>query len=220
MKAQYMPGRPSTGPSLVEEKKMRTDGVAWVAGVDEAGRGAWAGPVTAAAVVLPAEPAIQRRLQGVTDSKKLSAQRRGRLRADICSAAIAWAVGMADSGEIDRLGILPATRLAMMRAVAGLAVLPDGLLIDAVTLPELVMRQRSFNFADSISLSVAAASILAKTARDSLMCALDHEYPDYGFGVHKGYGTRLHQQALASAGVCPLHRISYRPVATRREIGR
>jgi ribonuclease HII len=219
MKVLSTPGRPSGGPSLAEEQKMRADGVAWVAGVDEAGRGAWAGPVTAAAVVLPAEPAIQRRLRGVDDSKKLSAQRRDRLRADICSAAVAWAVGMADSAEIDRLGILPATRLAMMRAVAGLAVLPDGLLIDAVTLPELAIRQLSFNFADSISLSVAAASILAKTARDSLMCALDSEYPDYGFAVHKGYGTRLHHVALARSGICTLHRTSYKPIAARLNTG-
>lgn len=215
MKTLAAPRRPAGGPSLAEEHKLQREGVAFVAGVDEAGRGAWAGPVSAAAVILPADPAIQRRLRGVDDSKKLSAQRRDTLRADICSAALAWSVGMADSGEIDRLGILPATRLAMMRAVAGLALLPGALLIDAVKLPELAIRQKSFNFADSISLSVAAASILAKTARDALMGALDAEYPDYGFAVHKGYGTRLHQTALNRSGICPLHRISYKPIASR-----
>ena len=134
------------------------------------------------------------------------------MRGLITDLSVAWAVGASSNGEIDALGILPATRLAMMRAVVALRAAPEALLIDAVKLPGLALRQKSFNFADSISLSVAAASILAKTSRDALMVELDAQMPGFGFGVHKGYGTRAHQLALAAHGVTWLHRRTYKPI--------
>lgn len=199
-------------PSLREEHALHAQGFGAVAGVDEAGRGAWAGPVFAAAVILPIDAGIDATFVGVNDSKKLSASQRLRMRGMILERSLAWAVGAASNTEIDALGILPATRLAMMRAVSALRVAPDALLIDAVQLPSLALRQKSFNFADSISLSVAAASILAKTSRDELMVELDAQLPGFGLGMHKGYGTRAHTQALATHGVTWLHRRTYKPI--------
>lgn len=207
----HEPGR--SGPNLSEELRLATEGFLSIAGVDEAGRGAWAGPVTAAAVILPRDPDIARRLSGVNDSKQLRPERRAQLRQVVEREALAYCVGMASNVEIDALGVLVATRLAMMRAVAGLQMLPDALLIDAVKLPALALRQRAFNFADSISLSVAAASILAKTARDALMGVLDAETPQWCFGLHRGYGTAAHRDALATHGVSRHHRRSYKPIA-------
>lgn len=185
-----------------------------VAGIDEAGRGAWAGPVSAAAVILPLDnPSALRSLRGVTDSKRLSPEARERLAPAIRAVAIASAVGWADALEVDSLGILAATRLAMRRAVDALVPTPLGLLIDAVTLPDVAIIQRAFFFADAISLSVAAASILAKTERDARMRAFDRDWPGYGFSTHKGYGTSAHASALARFGPCPLHRMTFRPVA-------
>jgi ribonuclease HII len=204
--------KPSGPASFAEEEALRRAGYGSIAGVDEAGRGAWAGPVTAAAVIFPAAPELVRELRGVADSKTLSAARREALRVTICAHASAWCVAHASNTEIDTLGILPATRLAMMRAVAGLHVAPDALLIDAVKLPALALHHKAFNFADAISLSVAAASILAKTARDTLMRGLAGEHARYRFGVHKGYGTALHRAALEAHGPSTLHRLSYKPV--------
>ena len=187
-------------------------GFAHIAGVDEAGRGAWAGPVFAAAVILPCTPEAKTHLAGVNDSKKLSARQREALREVIQQVALAWSVGSAGNDEIDALGILPATRLAMARAVEGLRLPADALLIDAVKLPALKLPQQSFNFADSISLSVAAASILAKTSRDAMMCALDAQIAGYRFAQHKGYGTRVHQQCLRALGPSPAHRHSFKPI--------
>jgi ribonuclease HII len=202
----------SAAPSLAHEKALNAQGYAHVAGVDEAGRGAWAGPVFAAAVILPHDRKSRAALRGVNDSKQLTAPQREVLRERIEATALAWAVGSASSREIDALGILPASRLAMMRAVTSLPVAPEALLIDAVNLPELSLAQRAFNFADSISLSVAAASILAKTARDAAMCQLDLVSPNYGFASHKGYGTRAHAHALAVHGPCWAHRASFAPI--------
>ncbi len=199
-------------PTMREELALRAQRCGAVAGVDEAGRGAWAGPVFAAAVILPADESILAALAGVNDSKKLSAAQRAGARRVIAELSVAWAVGVSSNGEIDALGILPATRLAMMRAVAALRVAPDALLIDAVNLPGLALRQKSINFADSISVSVAAASIMAKTSRDMLMGEVDAQLPGYGFGVHKGYGTRAHALALAAHGVTWLHRRTYKPI--------
>ncbi len=209
--------RPAGGaPGLVEEQRLRARGCLHIAGIDEAGRGAWAGPVTAAAVILPIDdPVLPARLAGVNDSKKLSAPRRERLRALICEVALAWCVAHASSGEIDALGIVPATRLAMLRAVHGLGVAPDGVLIDALALTELPQPQHAFHFADAISLSVAAASILAKTARDALMIALARRYPAYRFDAHKGYGAAAHARAIRESGMCALHRRSFRMGALR-----
>lgn len=206
------PTRIPRAPSLKYEKDLWSKGLAHVAGVDEVGRGAWAGPVFAAAVILPNDRAVRASLRGVNDSKKLTALQRDALRERIQAAALAWAVGCASNGEIDALGIAPATRLAMMRAVTALQVAPAALLIDAVTLPDLPVPQRVFNYADSISLSVAAASILAKTERDAAMCRLSETLPGYGFAAHKGYGTHVHAQALAERGPCWAHRRSFAPI--------
>lgn len=207
-------------PSLAEEQALRQQGYARIAGVDEAGRGAWAGPVMAAAVILPLAPDVADALRGVNDSKALSPGQRALCRERIARVATAYAIGAATAQEIDALGIVRATRLAMARAVAALPVQPDALLIDALTLPDVPIPQRAFNFADSISLSVAAASILAKTERDALMQALDAAHAGYGFGRHKGYGTRAHRQALQALGVSPAHRRSFGPVAALARGGR
>jgi ribonuclease HII len=199
--------------TLRHERALYRSGHHHVAGIDEAGRGAWAGPVVAAAVILPLTPGCARALCDVNDSKQLSPGRREECRGRIEETALAWAVGSASHEEIDALGIVPATRLAMGRAVHGLAVAPDALVIDAVRLPEIDLPQDVFNFADSISLSVAAASILAKTARDAHMREIDALWPGYGFAAHKGYGTAAHQAALTRMGVSPIHRRSYAPIA-------
>jgi ribonuclease HII len=189
-----------------------------VAGVDEAGRGAWAGPVVAAAVILPKSRNALKKLAGANDSKQLTAPQRETMRVRIQSNALAWAVGCASCMEIDMLGILPATQLAMMRAVTALTLLPQALLIDAIKLPQLALPQRAFNFADSISLSVACASILAKTTRDAMMChmhALHAQLACYSFDRHKGYGTAEHAAALDQHGSSWAHRHSFAPIRLR-----
>jgi ribonuclease HII len=199
-------------PDLAYERKLWKKNVRLVAGIDEAGRGAWAGPVTAAAVILPGEPAVLRGLQGVRDSKQLSARQREHWALRIKKIAVFWAVGFASHGEIDRLGILPATRLAMQRAVSGLKQKPQHLLIDAVRLSDVGIPQTSLIRGDVHVLSIACASILAKTARDAKLRSLAVKYPDYGFERHKGYGTAFHQQALKIHGACPSHRFSFAPI--------
>ncbi len=199
-------------PSLEHEQIFWRAGFVHVAGLDEAGRGAWAGPVVAAAVILPPDPAIAATLHGVTDSKQLTPQQREALRARIVEVALAWGVGEASAAEIDALGIVTATRLAMQRALDALALAPHALLIDALRLPAVSLPQRAFPRADALSLSVAAASILAKTTRDARMAELEMQAPGYGFARHKGYGTRGHQQALRALGPSAWHRRSFRPV--------
>ncbi len=201
-----------SSPDFERELALMQRGFTRIAGVDEAGRGAWAGPVVAAAVILPCNAAAAVQLAGVNDSKKLSVKQRDAMREVVLRVALAWAVGSASCNEIDALGILPATRLAMQRAVEGLSVKADALLIDAVKLPAIKLHQQSFNFADAISLSVAAASILAKTSRDAMMCALDADVAGYRFSLHKGYGTRMHQQCLRALGPSPAHRHSFKPI--------
>jgi ribonuclease HII len=183
-----------------------------IAGIDEAGRGAWCGPVAAAAVILPASLEVQHTLSGVRDSKLMSAKQRQKWAEMIHETALAWQVGMASHEEIDALGIVPATRLAMQRAVDGLNRQPQYLLIDAVKLPKIPIPQKSIIKGDQQSLSIAAASILAKTARDAVLVQFSQEYPGYGFERHKGYGTRLHQHALAEYGPSPIHRRSFAPI--------
>ncbi len=186
-----------------------------MAGIDEAGRGAWAGPVVAAAVILPDLPNVLAALAGVDDSKRLTARQREACRPAIVQAAVAWAVGSASNEEIDALGIIAATRLAMCRAIQGLSARPDALVIDALRLPEIDIRQDVFNHADGLCLSVAAASVLAKTERDARMRELDEVWPGYGFALHKGYGTPAHQRALAQLGAAPAHRASFAPIRAR-----
>lgn len=197
-------------PTLDREYQLLQAGHRYLAGIDEAGRGAWAGPVVAAAVIL--DLAKVSALDGVNDSKQLSPRQRARLYQIVTDQCLAYGVGLGSAEEIDAIGILPATRLAMTRAVAALMPQPDALIIDAVRLPHVHQPQVVFNFADSISLSVAAASIVAKVTRDRLLIDLDAQYPAYGFARHKGYGTRIHQAALQSIGPCAVHRKSFKPI--------
>jgi len=200
-------------PTLVEELALWQAGYARVAGIDEAGRGAWAGPVVAAAVILPVDLAVAGRLAGVADSKQMTARQRERLYAVIVQEAVAWGVGALSAREIDAQGIAAANRSAMHAAVASLQPPPDFLLIDYFRLPGLATPQRSLPKGDSRVLSIAAASVIAKVTRDRLMVKLAARYASFGFEQHKGYGTAQHQLALRQLGPCPEHRMSFRPVA-------
>ena len=180
----------------------------WVAGVDEAGRGPLAGPVTAAAVILRASAPII----GLRDSKQLTAARRESLAAQIRVTALAWAVGWADVAEIDRMNILQASLLAMQRAVLALSVRPDQVLVDGNVCPRLLCPAQAIVQGDRNVAAISAASILAKVERDALMRRLDAEFPAYGFAIHKGYPTPVHLQALAVHGPCCSHRRSFAPV--------
>lgn len=179
-----------------------------ICGVDEAGRGPLAGPVFAAAVILDPQSPIQ----GLADSKLLSAARRARLEADIAARARAWSVASASVAEIDRLNILQATLLAMRRAIECLSIGPDEILIDGLHCPELAYPARPIVGGDRTVPAISAASILAKTARDREMATLHRRFPQYGFDRHKGYPTRAHLAALQLHGVCEAHRRSFAPV--------
>jgi len=179
-----------------------------VAGIDEAGRGPLAGPVVAAAVVLRPDRVID----GVDDSKRLTRKERSRLLVDIRRHAMAVAVGIIDAATIDRINILEATRMAMGQAVKALTVHPELVLTDWVSLSGLSCPQRNLVRGDQRSASVAAASIVAKVTRDRIMAQADREFPQYGFGRHKGYPTEEHRWALAMHGPCPLHRRCFRGV--------
>jgi ribonuclease HII len=196
------------------ERRLWRQGHRLVAGVDEAGRGAWAGPVVAGAVLLPLDdPALRRRLSGVTDSKRLTPAQRERLFDVIRATAISVGVGGAGPGEVDRDGLLPATRAAMLRALAMLLPQPEALLVDAVDLSQAVPWPGLAPIHGELrSLSIAAASIVAKVSRDRWMRGLDERYPGYGFARHKGYGTAEHCAALERLGVCDAHRLSYAPI--------
>lgn len=198
--------------SLDEEHSLWKQGYRRVAGLDEAGRGAWAGPVVAAAVVLPADPAIAERLAGVTDSKLLTTRQRDVFWLLVREQATSIGVGVVPAARIDAIGILPATRQAMMDALAALKPGPDFLLIDHLRLPRVSTPQRSLTRGDSKVLSIAAASIIAKVTRDRHMMEMAAIYPHYGFDRHKGYGTDAHRLALRRYGPCPEHRSSFRPV--------
>ncbi len=208
-------------PTVEVEQGFWAQGLRYVAGLDEAGRGAWAGPVFAAAVVLPAgDEAVRQALAEVRDSKKLTPRRRELLLPLIAVHALTFAAGRASAAEVDALGIVPATRLAMRRALEALEVRPQALILDAITLPSLELPQRAFPRADARSLSVAAASIVAKVLRDRWMIErADRLYPGYGFARHKGYGTAQHREALARLGPSPIHRRTFRPVAERMREG-
>jgi ribonuclease HII len=199
-------------PTLEFEKKLWNKKVYLVAGIDEAGRGAWAGPVSAAAVILPADPHVLKTLHGVRDSKQMSAYQRAYWKKVIREVSVCWAVGWGTVEEIDRVGILNATRLAMKRAVQGLKMVPLHLLIDAVQIKSLDIPQTSLIKGDVRVLSISAASVLAKTARDERMIQLDKSFPSYGFARHKGYGTAIHRDALSQFGPCKIHRFSFAPV--------
>jgi len=197
------------GPDLTFERALWASGVRLVAGIDEAGRGPLAGPVAAAAVILPDDPQVIAWLSGVRDSKQLSPSARQAARQKVIAIALGWGVGFASAEEIDGLGILPATYLAAHRALAELALQPEHLLLDYLFLRELALPQTSLIKGDCRSLSIAAASVLAKTARDALMLELDAQYPGYGLAAHKGYATDVHRQAIRRLGPCPIHRRSF-----------
>ncbi|MBI5034553.1 MAG: ribonuclease HII [Chloroflexi bacterium] len=207
-------------PTLRFEHAYWTRGITHVAGLDEVGRGAWAGPVVAAAVILPRVRRIKdwaaqdalRELELARDSKLLSPAQREKLFEPICAAALAYATGLATHEEIDVLGIVPATRLAMQRALEALTVPIGALLIDAIKLPAFALPQKAIIHGDQLSLSIACASILAKVTRDRMMVELETEFPGYAFGQHKGYGTAAHQAALQKLGVCRIHRASFAPI--------
>lgn len=184
------------------------DVTALVAGVDEAGRGPLAGPVVAAAVVLP----LRFSLPGLTDSKRLSERKRQSLEIQIKEKALAWSVAEASIEEIDELNILHATMLAMRRAVAGLNIVPQKVLVDGNRCPDIPQAVECIVKGDLTEPCISAASILAKQARDRMMMALDILYPQYGFARHKAYPTALHRQALIEHGACPAHRRNFKPV--------
>ena len=199
-------------PTLAFEQLLWDAGYTLIAGIDEAGRGAWAGPVCAAAVILPHDPTLIRRLDKVRDSKLMTPLARETWAPRIRQAARAWGVGFASAQEIDSLGILPSTKLAALRALACLTPLPlspDFLLTDYLLFPSLDLPQTALVKGDQLSLSVSCASVLAKTARDARMREQEANYPGYGFARHKGYGTRLHQIALRELGMCEIHRKSF-----------
>lgn len=187
------------------ERQYAERGYTAICGVDEAGRGPLAGPVFAAAVILPFETQIE----GLNDSKKLTDAKRRALFPVICEKAIAYGIGSASAQEIDEINILQATFLAMKRAVAQLKVKPDFLLVDGNRLTDFGISAESIVKGDSRSANIAAASILAKVSRDTLMEELAAEYPQYGFEIHKGYGTKAHYAALSQFGACPFHRQTF-----------
>lgn len=177
----------------------------YICGVDEAGRGPLAGPVVAAAVILPKDAVII----GLDDSKKLTDKKRRSLYDEIRRTAVSYGIGMADEGLIDEINILQATYEAMRRAISALGTVPDILLNDAVVIPGIDIEQVSIIKGDQKSLSIAAASVLAKVTRDDYMLELARLYPNYGFDRHKGYGTRLHYEAIEKYGIVPAHRRTF-----------
>ena len=204
------PGMTRETPGLHLEQSLWQQGLSLIAGVDEAGRGAWAGPVMAAAVVLPEGRDVASALCGVRDSKQMTPRQRERWAAEIKAVARAWAVGAASAAEIDEIGILPATRLAMARAIEALGVQPAHFLFDFIHWKDCPYPGEKLVRGESQSLSIAAASVLAKTSRDALMRELDAEYGGYGFARHKGYGTAVHQAAIREFGLCAVHRKTFR----------
>ena len=195
---------------LRSERELRAEGFCWIAGVDEAGRGPLAGPVTAGAVILPWNP---NGLPGVFDSKQLSAEARAELYEELLSLeGVDIGIGIADVEEIDKLNILKAAHLAMFRAVAQLKKV-DCVLVDGLPVKGFEVPSRNLIKGDARSASIAAASIVAKVVRDRMMMDFDAKYPEYGFASHKGYGSAEHLEALRKYGACPIHRKSFRPVA-------
>lgn len=197
-------------PTLNLERDLWRKGYRRVAGVDEAGRGALAGPVCAAVVILPPNVEdLEEKMRGVRDSKQMSPAQRETWSQRLPAFVLDFGVGFATPQEIDTLGILPATRLAIARALAVLHAPPDYLLLDYLKLPENPLPQHALPKGDAKVLSIAAASIFAKTSRDALMRTLDAKYPGYEFSRHKGYGTKAHRAAIRQLGASPVHRHSF-----------
>ncbi len=215
-----MPKKKGNTSNLMYENQIYQQGYHRILGMDEAGRGAWAGPVAVGAVSLPlGMPKLTKVLTGVRDSKEMTPLQRSRTVETIKETAVAWGVGSASSMEIDEMGINQATKLAMERAMIDAQIRfpdfsADCLFLDALVWPEKIAQypQVTIVDGDARSLSIAAASIIAKTWRDEVMVELDSELPQYAFGVHKGYGTAHHRAALKTFGVSPLHRTSFAPI--------
>ncbi len=201
-------GRGHVAPMTVFEEVAYAQGYRRIAGLDEAGRGTLAGPVVAAAVLFEPKTAIT----GLRDSKQLSPQQRDSLHPIILQEAAAVAVGVVEAAVIDQINILQATRLAMQRAIEQLTIQPDYLLLDAITLPLVPIPQRPIIKGDQLSISIAAASIVAKVTRDRLMSRYHEEYPQYNFLAHKGYGTLEHRKQIREHGPCQIHRKTFRGV--------
>ncbi len=197
-------------PDLTHERQLQADGYAQIAGIDEAGRGPLAGPVAAAAVILPANYECE----GLTDSKKISAKKRDLIYEILANDPnIIWSVATASCEEIDQINILKASHLAMRRAASQLTTAPDHCLIDGLPVKDFPFPHQAIVKGDSISLSISAASIIAKVTRDRLMKEIDKEFPQFGFAKHQGYGTKAHLEALRTHGPCKHHRRSFQPVA-------
>ncbi len=197
-------------PDFSFEDELASRGFTWVAGVDEAGRGPLAGPVAAAAVILP-RPFF---CEGLDDSKKLSKKCRERIHEELTeNPCVIWSVGMVEHEEIDKNNILRATHLAMSRALDGLGTIPDIALVDGLPVKGLKIRHEALVKGDGLSLSIAAASVIAKVTRDHWMARLDEEFPVYGFARNQGYGTREHLEAIQEHGPCRYHRRSFQPVS-------
>ena len=198
-------------PSFLEENRLRRRGYKLIAGVDEVGRGALAGPVMAAAVILP--PKIKTPwAEKVRDSKFLSPEQRESLYGPICEASVAFGVGSVDSWTISSIGIARATQIAMSQAVSQLSPLAEALLIDYFEIPYVRLPQKGVVDGDTLCFSIACASIVAKVTRDRLMAGFDSSYPGYLFSRHKGYGTAEHLECLRRLGPCPIHRRNFQPV--------
>jgi ribonuclease HII len=199
-------------PTLEFENRLWRTGLTHVAGVDEVGRGALAGPVYVGAVILPMNDGVSEELSGVRDSKMMSPEEREFWVPIIQETAIAYGLGWASCKEIDRWGIAPATRMAAKRALNSLSIRPEHVLLDYISLSRVDLPQTSMAAGDALCLSVAAASVLAKVARDAKLCELDSRFPKYGFASHKGYYTDDHVQAIKKHGPCAQHRQSFAPV--------
>jgi ribonuclease HII len=196
------------------ERLAHSEGFRFIAGIDEVGRGCIAGPVVAAACILDIDKELPK---GINDSKKLTAQLREEIAAQLKVDCVAYAIGEVDAGEIDRINILEATKLAMLKAIDQLLPKADFLLIDALRLKQSLIPQKAIIKGDSISASIAAASILAKVYRDDLMTRYDADYPQYGFAGHKGYGATSHYLAIREHGACDLHRKTFKGVCEDRD---
>jgi ribonuclease HII len=196
-------------PTFYEERALLAQGFSIIAGVDEVGCGCWAGPVYAAAVILP----LDSRIGLIRDSKQLSAKQRERVVDTIKARAIAWAIGVASHQEVDQLNIRQAAFLASRRAIESLSIKPHHILSDGFVIPGLSIPCKRIIKGDAKVKSIAAASIIAKVARDTFMQEIDERYPEYGFAFHKGYGTRMHQNALKKFGPSPIHRMTFSPLA-------
>jgi ribonuclease HII len=198
-------------PSFIEEERLAAQGYRLIAGVDEVGRGALAGPVVAAAVILPNNIKAAW-FDEVRDSKLLTPAKRERLYLQIREVAVAVGIGEAPHSIVDSQGVVRATRIAMKQAIEQLSPSPESLLIDYLHLPEINLPQKGIVHGDNLSFSIACASIIAKVARDRIMVEFDRDFPGYGMARHKGYGTRQHVSCLLRLGACAIHRRSFRPV--------